>query len=107
MTSTSLVIDFHVHALEPEVFKRSTNKTVFTGFGAHPVAEPRPGAKALMDRMFHPELIIEDMDARGIDMSVVTSSTVLQVLLGLMRSWIMRCASAVTIKLRLGCRCIP
>lgn len=78
MTSTSLVIDFHVHALEPEVFKRSTNKTVFTGFGAHPVAEPRPGAKALMDRMFHPELIIEDMDARGIDMSVVTSSTVLQ-----------------------------
>ena len=78
MTSENLVIDFHVHALESTVFKSSTNKTVFTGFGANPVTEPRPGAKALMDRMFHPELIIEDMNARGIDMSVVTSSTVLQ-----------------------------
>jgi len=29
------VIDFHVHTLEPEVFKASTNKTVFTGFGAN------------------------------------------------------------------------
>lgn len=78
MTSDDLVIDFHVHALESTVFKRSANKTVFTGFGANPVTEPRPGAKALIERMFHPELIIEDMDARGIDMSVVTSSTVLQ-----------------------------
>jgi aminocarboxymuconate-semialdehyde decarboxylase len=78
MTSDNLVIDFHVHALEPTVFKSSTNKTVFTGFGTNPVTEPRPGAKALMARMFQPELIIEDMDARGIDMSVVTSSTVLQ-----------------------------
>lgn len=72
------VIDFHVHTLEPEVFKASTNKTVFTGFGANPVTEPRPGAKALLERMFRPQAIIEDMDARGIDMSVITSSTVLQ-----------------------------
>lgn len=78
MRSNSPVIDFHVHALEPTVFQSSTNKTVFTGFGANPVSEPRPGAKALLDRMFHAETIIEDMNARGIDMSVVTSSTVLQ-----------------------------
>ncbi len=72
------VIDFHVHTLEPEVFKASTNKTVFTGFGANPVSEPRPGARALLERMFQPQALIEDMDARGIDMSVITSSTVLQ-----------------------------
>jgi aminocarboxymuconate-semialdehyde decarboxylase len=73
-----LVVDFHVHMLEEAVFKASTNKTVFTGFGANPVSAPRPGTAQLMQRMFDPQLEIEDMDARGIDMSVVTSSTVLQ-----------------------------
>ena len=72
------VIDFHAHMLEPEVFKASTNKTVFTGFGATPASAPRPGAQTLMARMFDPALEIEDMDARGIDMAVVTASTVLQ-----------------------------
>jgi aminocarboxymuconate-semialdehyde decarboxylase len=74
----SLVVDFHVHMLEQEVFKASTNKTVFTGFGATPATAPRPGAQQLMGRMFDPKAEIEDMDARGIDMSVVSSSTVLQ-----------------------------
>jgi len=74
----SLVVDFHVHMLEPEVFKASTNKTVFTGFGATPATAPRPGAQQLMGRMFDPKAGIEDMDARGIDISVVSSSTVLQ-----------------------------
>ena len=73
-----LVVDFHAHMLEPEVFKASTNKTVFTGFGATPASAPRPGAQQLMGRMFAPEAEIEDMDARGIDVSVVSSSTVLQ-----------------------------
>jgi aminocarboxymuconate-semialdehyde decarboxylase len=73
-----LVVDFHVHMLEPEVFKASTNKTVFTGFGATPATAPRPGAQQLMGRMFDPKAEIEDMDARGIDMSVVSASTVLQ-----------------------------
>jgi aminocarboxymuconate-semialdehyde decarboxylase len=73
-----LVVDFHVHMLEDGVFKASTNKTVFTGFGANPMPAPRPGAAQLMHRMFDPKLEIEDMDARGIDVSVVSSSTVLQ-----------------------------
>ena len=73
-----LVVDFHVHMLEPEVFKASTNKTVFTGFGATPASAPRPGAQQLMGRMFDPKAEIEDMDSRGIDMSVVSASTVLQ-----------------------------
>lgn len=72
------IIDFHVHSLEREVFKASTNKTVFTGFGANPVSEPRPGARALLERMFDASSILEDMDTRGINMSVITSSTVLQ-----------------------------
>ena len=72
------VIDFHAHMLEPEVFKASTNKTVFTGFGAAPASAPRPGAHNLMARMFDPLLELEDMDARGIDMAVVSASTVLQ-----------------------------
>ena len=73
-----LVVDFHAHMLEKEVFNASTNKTVFTGFGATPATAPRPGAQQLMGRMFDPKAEIEDMDARGIDMSVVTASTVLQ-----------------------------
>jgi len=74
----SPVIDFHVHMLDEHVFKASTNKTVFTGYGATPAAAPRPGALELLQRMMKPETEIEDMDARGIDVSVVTSSTVLQ-----------------------------
>lgn len=73
-----LVIDFHVHMLEHEVFEASTNRTVFTGFGATPAKAPRPGAQALMGKMFDPQAILQDMDARGIDRSVVSASTVLQ-----------------------------
>jgi aminocarboxymuconate-semialdehyde decarboxylase len=73
-----LVIDFHAHMLEREVFKASTNKTVFTGFGATPATAPRPGVQHLMGRMFDPRAEIEDMDERSIDMSVVTASSVLQ-----------------------------
>jgi aminocarboxymuconate-semialdehyde decarboxylase len=73
-----IVVDFHVHMLEEGAFKASTNKTVFTGFGTNPMPAPRSGAVQLMHRMFDPRLEIEDMDARGIDVSVVTSSTVLQ-----------------------------
>jgi aminocarboxymuconate-semialdehyde decarboxylase len=64
--------------LEESVFSASTNKTVFTGFGATPAAAPRPGALQSMKRMFDPLAEIEDMDRRGIDISVVSSSTVIQ-----------------------------
>ena len=64
--------------LDGRVFKACANKTVFSGFGASPVVEPRPGAAGLLARMMQPETEIEDMDARGIDISVITSSTVLQ-----------------------------
>jgi aminocarboxymuconate-semialdehyde decarboxylase len=73
-----VIVDFHVHMLEEHVFKASTNKTVFSGFGANPVSEPRPGVRGLLQRSMRPEAILEDMDARGVDVAVLTSSTVLQ-----------------------------
>jgi len=73
-----LTVDFHVHMLEPEVFRASTNRTVISGFGATPTAEPRPGTRNLMARIMDPAAEIEDMDARGIDVGVISSSTVLQ-----------------------------
>jgi aminocarboxymuconate-semialdehyde decarboxylase len=78
LVKPNLVIDFHAHQLERQVFEASTNQTVFTGFGATPTNAPRPGAQQLLSRIFEPETVLEDMDNRGIDMSVVTSSTVLQ-----------------------------
>ena len=73
-----MIIDFHVHMLDEHGFRASTNKTVFSGFGANPATEPRPGARALLMRMMKAEAVIEDMDARGIDMAVITGSSVLQ-----------------------------
>lgn len=73
-----MIVDFHVHMLDQHVFRASTNKTVFSGFGASPATEPRPGARELLARMMRPEAVLEDMDARGIDVAVVTASTVLQ-----------------------------
>lgn len=73
-----LVVDFHVHMLVKEVFAASTNKTVFTGYGANPASAPRPGVQHLMSRMFDARCEIEDMDARGVDVSVISASTVLQ-----------------------------
>lgn len=73
-----MIVDFHVHMLDEHVFRASTNKTVFSGFGANPATEPRPGSRALLERMMRPEAVLEDMEARGIDVAVVTGSTVLQ-----------------------------
>jgi aminocarboxymuconate-semialdehyde decarboxylase len=73
-----VVIDFHCHLLEKTVFAACTNKTVFTGFWATPATAPRPGAQELMARMFDPQAVIADMQERGIDKAVISSSTVLQ-----------------------------
>ena len=60
----SRVVDFHVHMLEPTVFQACAQKTVFSGFGANPVTEPRPGAKALLERCMHAETVLEDRGIR-------------------------------------------
>jgi hypothetical protein len=56
--SAAPVIDFHVHMLNTEVFEASTNRTVFTGFGATPAKAPRPGAQSLIERMFDPAKVL-------------------------------------------------
>ena len=76
--SAAPVIDFHVHMLNAEVFEASTNRTVFTGFGATPAKAPRPGAQSLIERMFDPAKVLADMDQRRVDVAVISSSTVLQ-----------------------------
>lgn len=73
-----MIVDFHVHMLDEHVFRASTNKTVFSGFGASPASEPRPGVRELLQRMMRPEAVIDDMDVRGVDVAVLTASTVLQ-----------------------------
>ena len=73
-----LVIDFHVHMLEESVFRTASPHCVSSGFGRIQVQGSRPGVAERLKRMFDPRAQIEDMDAHGIDMNVVTSSTVIQ-----------------------------
>ena len=72
------VIDFHVHMLDQEVFDASTGKTVTSGFGATDQSMQRSRGTSMIGKMFNPEDQIADMDARGMDMSVITASTVIQ-----------------------------
>lgn len=73
-----LVIDFHVHMLDEKVFEASAGKTVMSGFGKTDQSMQRSRGADMIGRMFKPENQIVDMDARGIDMSVITASTVIQ-----------------------------
>ena len=73
-----LVIDFHVHMLDQHVFDASSGKTVTSGFGATDRSMQRSRGASMIGKMFNPENQIADMDTRGIDMSVITSSTVIQ-----------------------------
>ena len=74
------VIDFHAHVIEPEVFKLAISHSVATGFGARPMPLPEPGSAtwAMFGGMADPEIQIRDMDRKGIDISVISTSTVVQ-----------------------------
>ena len=71
------VIDIHAHIVDEVVVARSANRTVLSGFGLRPFV-PRPERVNLREKMLKPEVQIADMDERGIDMHVLTSSTVVQ-----------------------------
>jgi aminocarboxymuconate-semialdehyde decarboxylase len=69
----SPVIDFHVHMVDEYVYQQAAGKTVMTGFGT------RPLARAVSNRALTiPEAQIEDMDHDGVDINVLTASTVMQ-----------------------------
>ncbi len=71
------VIDFHAHVSNPEVSKVTAAHNVSSGFGAR-LAPIEPGTKRweFMQCTSRPERQIEDMDRHGIDLRVVSSSSV-------------------------------
>jgi aminocarboxymuconate-semialdehyde decarboxylase len=74
------VIDFHAHVIEPEVFKQCIEHSVATGFGARPMPLPQrdsPGWN-LFGGMIDPAIQIRDMDRKGININVISTSTVVQ-----------------------------
>jgi len=74
-------IDFHAHVLEQHVLERALPNSVFGAFGARPeAARPEPGSRMALahERMLDPEKRLADMDERGVDVQVLSSSTVMQ-----------------------------
>lgn len=68
-------IDFHAHALDPEVYAQCVNHNVITGFGQNPEGpRPEPGTprEAYYRRYTDPALQLADMDARGVDIHVIS-----------------------------------
>jgi aminocarboxymuconate-semialdehyde decarboxylase len=73
------VIDFHAHMLEQEVLALAQGKTVLTGFGTRaPPIVSGPQRTAMFEKMLDPARQMEDMDRLGIDVNVISSSTVIQ-----------------------------
>lgn len=75
------VFDFHAHVVHPDVYAVTANRCIVSGFGARPVPErPQPGDVRWRNfsRMTDPAVQIADMDARGIDKAVISSSTIAQ-----------------------------
>ncbi len=74
------VVDFHTHFLQPEVLRQSAERWILSGFGTRPFEPPPPGSpRALQtEKMLDPAEQLEDMGARGIDVHVLSSSTVVQ-----------------------------
>ena len=72
----SFVVDFHAHVLERGVFERSWMHNVASGFGAHGPAKPGSRQDQLHRALLDPDRHLEDMDRLGIDVSVLSQSTV-------------------------------
>lgn len=75
------MIDFHAHVLEREVLARTLPNSVFGAFGERPdAARPEPGSRMALahERMLDVDLRLADMDERGVDVHVLSSSTVMQ-----------------------------
>jgi aminocarboxymuconate-semialdehyde decarboxylase len=74
------VIDFHAHVVEPEVYAKTVNHNVVSGFGARPMDLPVKGSPrwGVFSRMVEPAVQISDMDRNGVDINVISSSLVSQ-----------------------------
>lgn len=74
---TSLVVDFHAHVLEREVLERSWPHNVASGFGAAGPVRSGTRHDGLQRKLLDPAAHLEDMDRLGIDVSVLSLSTVM------------------------------
>jgi len=79
MAKKPIVVDFHAHILEPYVLKMAAGRTVTTGFGAQAEPPRPPGSRREQwyKQMMEPEAHIEGMSKMGVDLSVISSSTVI------------------------------
>jgi|SRR6516162_6402678 len=75
MDRTSPVIDFHVHFLVREVLEQCLPHAVATNRGQHQLP---PHLFALFEKMMTPQGVIDDMNRLQIDMSVISSATVIE-----------------------------
>ena len=69
------VIDFHTHALDPEVYAQCVNHNVITGFGLNAEGRrPEPGTlrEAYYQRYTNPAMHVKEMDALGVDIHVIS-----------------------------------
>jgi aminocarboxymuconate-semialdehyde decarboxylase len=72
------IVDFHAHMLEAEVHRRAHNKTVLTGYGSIPGGGTQSNNPATFRRMIEPKEQLADMDRLGIDVNLISASTVIQ-----------------------------
>src|SRR3954468_15515492 len=80
MGSSSKLADFHAHFLTPAVMREAAPRWILSGFGTRPFSPPEPGSPRARQTaaMFEPALQLAEMDARGIDVHVVSAATAVQ-----------------------------
>lgn len=71
------IIDFHSHVLDRGVLEETMSHNVASGFGAFPPYAPGSRFAIVQAKMMDLAAHIEDMDRLGIDMEVVSTSTVM------------------------------
>lgn len=71
------MIDFHAHFLDEQVLELAQRHSVLTGFGANPLRKPPIGWPSVFVKMMSAPQQIEDMERRGVNLHVITASTVI------------------------------
>jgi aminocarboxymuconate-semialdehyde decarboxylase len=75
-----MIVDVHSHFLDPTVMRESAPRWILSGFGAHPFEPPPPGSprERQTAKMIDPAMQLADLDALGVDVHVLSASTVVQ-----------------------------